>query len=242
MAKLEIFPDASALAAAAADHVVKTIRRSVASRGQCYLALSGGSTPHQMHRQLTQVAGRFRIPWERTHIFWGDERCVPLDHPDSNYHMAKESLLDDVPLKPEQVYAIAGDLDANAEADRYEQILQQHFPNGDWPVFDLVILGLGPDGHTASLFPNHPALTEQQRWVVPISNAPKPPPERITLSLPVINAAHRVMFLVNGSSKSDALYQVLEENDQALPASRIRPQSGELHWFIDQTAATRLHH
>ena len=224
------------------------------------IALAGGSTPRSLYRLLADPAAplRARIDWQAVHFFWGDERHVPPDHPDSNFRMAREAMLDHVQVPAAHVHRIAGEEPDAARAARlYERELIEVFglrreaagggegaaggesaagnAAREWPRFDLVLLGLGEEGHTASLFPGSPALQEAQALVAAVHDAPKPPPERLTLTLPVINAARAVLFMVQGASKREALERV-RRRDPAVPASHVRPVDGELRFIVDRTA------
>ncbi len=241
-----VYPTPAELAAAAAQAFVNAARSAVARRGVFRVALSGGSTPQAMHRALVSEALKDRVPWDRVEVFWGDERCVPPEHPDSNYRMAKETLLDHIPIPAHQIYPMPGNLEPQAAAIAYQQTLRRVFDVGDAiPVFDLILLGMGPDGHTASLFPQHPLLQENQRWVAPIFNSPKPPPQRITLTLPLINAARQIIFLVAGASKIQALKAIFANDllktkahpaGYIPPAALVNPVQGDLRWLFDKAA------
>lgn len=245
---LTVLPDPTAVAEAAAEQVTRVTRSAVARRGLVRVGLSGGSTPGALYRLLTQAPWREAIPWDRLHVFWVDERCVPPDHPDSNYRLAHEQLLAHVPVPEAHLYRMPGELGPAAGAAAYRQTLAQAFnlpeaaAGATFPVFDLLLLGLGPDGHTASLFPGHPLLSETGAWVAPVEDSPKPPPARITLTLPVLNAARQALFLVTGADKAAALRAVIAaegEPDPAPPAARVRPAAGEVRWLVDQAAAGR---
>jgi 6-phosphogluconolactonase len=216
--------------------------RAVADRGRFTVALSGGSTPRRLYRLLSDVQASFRaqIPWERTHVFFGDERHVPPDHPESNYRMAHEALLAHVPAA--SVHRIQGEeSDPARAAAAYEAELRRFFelsdPGAAPPQFDLVLLGLGPDGHTASLFPRSPALEERRKWAVGVF-VERLRAHRITLTLSVINRAREVLFLVSGAEKAEALARVFAHATGAepLPAARVRPESGTLLWIVDRAA------
>jgi 6-phosphogluconolactonase len=215
------------LAEAAAAWTADRIRAAVAERGACYWALAGGETPRGCYQRLAQPLYRDALPWQSLFVYWSDERQVPLDDPTSNYAMAKAALLDQVPIPSEQVFPLVGD----------PTPALRHIPadNRGRPRFDVIHLGLGEDGHTASLFPGSPALQESEAFVAHVHNAPKPPPERLTLTLPVINAARAVLFMVQGASKKDALARVLSR-DPALPASHVQPVDGELQFLVDRAA------
>jgi 6-phosphogluconolactonase len=246
---IEILEDKAALTRAAAAAVTARAATAVAERGRFTVALSGGSTPKDLHRLLADPEEPFRarLPWKETHFFWGDERHVPPGDADSNYRMARETLLDPMAIPPENVHRIlAENPDAAAAATQYEAELRRFFPPPAGapealPRFDLVLLGLGPEGHTLSLFPGSPALHESERWVV----APwveKLQTFRITLTPPVVNHAAAVLFLVAGDEKADALHAILEEVGDAdlYPARIVRPEAGDLLWLLDRAAAKRL--
>jgi 6-phosphogluconolactonase len=233
-----IVPDNAALFRMAAHYFVTAAKEAVAARGRFDVALSGGSTPKGLYALL---AGDAEVPWGQVHFFWGDERPVPPGHPDSNYRMANEALLSKVGAKPEQVWRIVTE-DPDPAFD-YERKLRKHFGTapGEFPRFDLVLLGMGPEGHTASLFPGTKALDERERLAV--SNwVGKLYTNRITLTPPVLNHAAMVMFLVSGADKAPALKAVLEGpyEPAQLPAQLIHPTGGRLVWLIDRTAGGML--
>jgi 6-phosphogluconolactonase len=228
---------------AAADEVVHAATQAVAARGRFTIALSGGSTPRSLYTLLADSARDF--PWPQTFFFWGDERHVPPDNPESNYRMANESLLSKVPVPPANVFRVlAENPDAGAAASAYEQTIQSFFhldAANPFPNFDLILLGIGPDGHTASLFPGTKALLEQSRLVV-ANLVDKLNTDRITLTYPVLNAAHCVLFLVSGLDKAPALQEVLEGTGavETYPAKGVRPEEGRLVWIADRAAASML--
>jgi 6-phosphogluconolactonase len=239
---LRRFDDLDALSRAAADEVIERARAAIAERGRCDIALSGGSTPQRLFRILAE-RGPGAAPWPRIELWWGDERTVPPDHPDSNYRMAREALIEPLGLAPARVHRIAGELaDPSACAEAYQGALVAAL--GAPPVFDLVLLGMGPDGHTASLFPASPALAETRRWVV--ANPVTSPlvhgsATRITLTAPAINAARHVRFLVAGGDKARALAQVLEgPRDPARYPSQLIGPAGDVAWLVDRAAASQL--
>ena len=224
----------------AAEAAVATINESVRSNGSFSIALAGGNTPRTLYRLLSS---RFRdqIPWKNVHVFWGDERYVPLADPQSNYRMARETLLDAVPCPAENVHPMPTQLpDPEVAAREYEKTLRSYFSK-DWPRFDLVLLGLGEEGHTASLFPGSPALNETQRWVVAVK-APAEQPQRLTLTLPALTAAANIYFLVAGSNKAQALHHVLTgpPDPKNYPASGIRRAKGTVIWWLDGASAARV--
>jgi 6-phosphogluconolactonase len=237
------FEGAEALARAAAEAVAEAAVRAVAERGRFTIALAGGSTPRRLYALLASAGAPFRarIPWDRVHVFFGDERHVPPNHPDSNYGLAREALLDHV--RPGSVHRMRGDLpDAGEAAAAYEAELERFFGASvaadPPPALDLVLLGLGSDGHTASLFPGSAALEERRRWVAAPWIA-RLRAHRLTLTLPVLDRARAVLFLVAGADKADALAQVLGGGDgeAPLPAARVRPEGGAPRWYVDRDAA-----
>ena len=238
-----IVPDLSAAAAAAAERVARRCEQAAASRGECAIALSGGETPRALHARLASDPFRRRIPWTRIRVFWGDERGVPPDDPRSNYRMARETLLNAVPVPDDRIHRMPAEgPDRQAAAEAYAALLRAHLPHAadGWPRFDLVLLGLGDDAHTASLFPHAPALQETRRAVLAVE-APDGMP-RMTLTPPVLNHASEIIFLVAGPRKAPAVRAVLDGPRQpdAVPAQAIRPVDGTLAWIVDASAASRL--
>jgi 6-phosphogluconolactonase len=228
--------DAGTLAGIAAERVLQASQVAIAERGRFTLALAGGDTPRALYRRLAALpAGT--IDWARTVLFFGDERAVPPDHPESNYRMARESLLAPSAIPAEQVHRIMGEAAPQVAAAQYEAVLRAHFAD-DWPQFDMVLLGLGSDGHTASLFPGTAALDVTDRWVT-ANHVPALDAWRITLTLPALNQARELLFLVSGAGKADALAAVLAPGSD-LPAARVRPVQGRLTWCIDADAARLL--
>jgi 6-phosphogluconolactonase len=215
--------------------------RSIDSNGRFTVALSGGSTPRGLYSVLASGA----IPglsWKQIYLFWSDERHVPPDDAESNYRMVQESLLSKVPVPAGNVFRVhAEEKDAATAAAQYEQTLRDFFAvkAGDFPQFDLILLGLGPEGHTASLFPDTAALDEKQRLVV-ANWVPKLNAQRITLTLPLINRASTVLFLAEGAKKAAIVHEVLEDPQADLPAQKVQPVSGRLLWMLDQAAANAL--
>jgi len=233
-------PDPEALAREAAQRFIYLAREAVDSRGRFSIALSGGSTPAALYKLLAEEPYRAKIPWTQVHLFWGDERCVPPDHPDSNYQLANETLITHVPIPPANVYRVRGELEPELAARAYEKTLQDFFC-GPRTRFDLVLLGLGSDGHTASLFPGSDALYERERLAVAVeARYQDRPVHRVTLTLPVINSARQVLFLVIGSAKAGIVQAVLEGPEGHLPAQQVRPTAGHLVWMIDSEAASQL--
>ncbi len=231
------------LFAAAAEEVVGAATDAVAQRGRFTIALSGGSTPKGLFNLLATNALTV-LPWERMFFFWGDERHVPPTDPDSNYRMAQETMLSKVPVPPGNVFRMAAENpDAEAVAEDYEKTLRKFFQldPGQIPVFDLILLGMGPDGHTASLFPGTTGLQEKSRLVI-ANWVEKMKTSRLTFTLPVLNAARCAAFLVSGTDKAAVLRTVLEEDVPAeqYPAKLVRPTDGKLIWLIDRAAASEL--
>lgn len=235
----------AALATRAAQHFTELAEQAVAARGRARIAISGGSTPKAAFQLLGDPSQpwRARMPWESIEIFWVDERCVPPDHPDSNYRMTREALLDHVPLRPEQIHRMEGELDPEEGAARYESGLRNSFrlEGAEVPVLDLVQLGMGPDGHTASLFPHSAALDELGRLSV-ANHVQNKDAWRITLTWPVINQARSVFFLIGGAGKAAILREVLlgARDPERLPSQLIRPASGILTLILDRAAAALL--
>lgn len=242
--QIKVLADAEAVSRAAADEFLRSARASIQRARRFAVALSGGSTPKHLYELLASAEFRDRIPWANIHFFWGDERRVPPTHPNSNYRMVYEAMLSKVPVPAANIHRIkAEDPDAKRSAQEYEDELRKSFQltPGQLPRFDLVLLGMGADGHTASLFPGTSALEETTRLAVAVW-APKLNEFRITLTLSVLNAAAQVVFLAVGEEKADALRRALEpaEGSDRIPAQLIQPTDGEAKWLVDQRAASRL--
>jgi 6-phosphogluconolactonase len=242
-AEIRVLTTPQELFSAAAEEVVRSATDAINQRGRFTIALSGGSTPKSLFNLLATNA-RNTLPWDKMFFFWGDERHVPPSDPDSNYRMANEAMLSKVPVAPGNVFRFpAEDPDAAAVAEAYEKTLRKFFQLGpqDIPKFDLILLGMGPDGHTASLFPGTAALQEKAHlavanWVEKLKTF------RLSLTLPVLNAGRSVMFLVSGTDKASVLHSVLEENvpgDQ-YPAKLVQPKDGKLIWLLDRASASAL--
>lgn len=214
----------------AAQFILTEIRQAIAVRGLGRVALSGGGTPRIVHRELVRLAGD--LPWNHVQFTFGDERCVPPDHPDSNFLMARESLLDPLGIPEGNVFRMRGEIAPEIAAQEYEDKLAAVAARFQEPryVHDIVLLGMGPDGHTASLFPGSPALDESERNVIP-AIGPKPPPQRLTMTFPLINAARQVAFLIQGEEKRP-LVETIIQGGSTLPAARIQPASGSLTWIL----------
>jgi 6-phosphogluconolactonase len=243
--KIQILADAEAMSRAAADAIAEHVTESLQTRDVYSIALSGGTTPRRLYELLADDPElRGRIPWDRIHFFWGDERHVPPEHPESNYHMALDALLSRVPIPPDNIHRIrAENPDADQAAADYAREIRRFFKiaPGEMPCFNFILLGMGSDGHTASLFPGSPALAEQKSLVM-ANWVDKFQSFRLTLTVPVFNSADLILFLVSGGQKADTLKAVLA-GDQApdrYPVQRIQPKQGSKLWFLDRPAAKRL--
>ena len=233
-----------ALAQQAAAYLVNRIRESVAARGRARIAISGGSTPKRTFELMAAAPFREQIPWEQVEIYWVDERCVPPDDPDSNYRMTREALLDKVFVSSSQVFRIHGEFDPEEAAAQYEADIRQSFclKDAEMPIFDTVALGMGPDGHTASLFPHTPALNEVRRIAVANHVPSQKDTWRVTLTWPVINQARDVFFLIQGADKAAPLKGVLlgAYNPEELPSQLIQPKNNRITLLLDSAAAALL--
>ncbi len=229
------------LAKLAADIFAVAAKRCVAMHGRFTVALSGGSTPRGMHRMLAEKPYCSDIQWKKTHIFWVDERCVPRDNPASNYGLAKMDFLDRIPIPVEQIHPMPGEAPPEEGARRYERELKAFFQVKEerFPILDLIFLGMGKDGHTASLFPGKDLAEAQERWVVAVKGG-TPDIYRLTLTYEVLNRAKEIYFLVSGMEKALIVKTVLENKDAALPAQKIQPINGKLAWLLDKKAASLL--
>lgn len=270
------FPTSAELVGALAQFIIKAQKESVEKKGRFAVALSGGSLPKQLSGlvnnpavkwdkwyvhlhpilfiriyppvQRTKAEAEVTLPIDHRHVFYADERVVPLDHEDSNHALCVRELFSKLTpgIPPHQIHTINPDLADDLEelADAYEKELIHEFAMKDaarFPIFDLILLGVGPDGHTCSLFPGHELLSEEDRWVAYIEDSPKHPQKRITLTYPVLNHAARIAFVATGAGKQDTLHTVLDEPEQGLPASRVRPvHPGHLYWFLDDAAAGKV--
>jgi 6-phosphogluconolactonase len=241
-----VVPDADALAQEAARRFVALAREAVAQRCTFTVVLAGGASPISLYRLLAGAAFVDTVDWAHTFVYFSDERCVPPDHPDSNFWMAREALLTRVPAPPTNIFQMAGELPPDIAAQAYARIIRRnfHLSGAERPRFDLILLGLGEDGHTASLFPDMPALDERRRLVagtdVPAYVRPAVP--RVTLTLPVLNAGRNVLFLVAGANKAAAVNSALAgpEPSEPPPARRVQPAQGNLVWLLDTAAAAGL--
>ena len=243
---IQVFPTPEALADAVARHIVASAEESITTTGRFTLALAGGSTPRDAYVRLASDAFAHRVEWGSVHVLWGDERCVPPDDPQSNYRMAKDALLNRVPIPAHQIHRIRGEDDPHKAAAEYERELRallrsEGTASPALAGLDLALLGLGEDGHTASLFPGQAAVHEASRWVMPVY-LPEVVMWRITLTPAVLNAARDVTFVVSGASKAARIQQVLQGpfTPDLLPAQAIRPLQGRLTWMVDEAASGRL--
>jgi 6-phosphogluconolactonase len=241
MPKLIVYPDLQSFVDGAADFIAACGAQAIADRGRFTIALAGGSTPRPIYARLASAGYRERLDWSRVHVFFGDERCVPASDTRSNYRLACDTLLDHVRLPPVNIHRMQGEIEPALAALSYEQELRSAFRLSSFPVFDLICLGLGDNGHTASLFPGTAALREQTRWVV-AQYVEVVTAWRITFTAPLINAARHSAFLVEGAAKADVLARVLHGPYQpdVLPAQLVQPVSGQLHWLVDAEAAARV--
>ena len=241
---VNVYTNRQALSAALGEHIVRLAAGTPAGQNRFSVALSGGSLIDIISPSLISAPLRDRVDWSTWHIFWVDERWVPWRSPDSNYGNAKTRLLKHVNIPDKQVYATDNTFKPTETAHAYEATLVNVFQPeaGRIPRFDLILLGIGEDGHTASLFPAHSELQEIRRWVVPVLNAPKPPPVRITLTLPVINNARHVVVVASGRGKAEIISQALDPKmpRSGLPIRHVAPVNGQLRWFVDQAAASNI--
>ena len=235
---VKILKDTDAITEFVARQIIQSAETAIAERGQFTLALAGGSTPKPIYTSLATVYGD-ALDWSKTHLFWGDERTVPPDHPDSNFRMVQGALLERIP-HPAGVHRVMGELEPTKAAARYEQRIAEIF-HDETPHFDIVLLGMGNDGHTASLFPHTEALNETERWVV-ANYVPKLETWRITMTYPILNNARQVVFMVAGEEKADMLYEVLhgEVRPFDLPSQAVNPAPGDVTWVVDYAAGRQL--
>ena len=238
---LEIAQGTEALAQKAATRFIALAEQARQEHRPFRVSLAGGNTPVALCKTLSS-SYRTQVVWSNIEFFFGDERAVPPDHPDSNFRLISEALFRPTGIPSRQIHRMRGEMeDLDAAAELYSEELMP-LATDDLPRFDLVLLGMGPDGHTASLFPNNAVLEERTRWVVPVFDSPKPPPRRLTLTLPVLNAARQVIFLVAGTDKAPAVREVLQGKAPAeqYPAKLVRPGPDRLLWLLNQEAASQL--
>lgn len=236
MPQIEVFPDADKLATQAARVFSELAENAITARGRFTVALSGGSSPKRMFQKLATMV----LDWRHIHLFWVDERCVPPDHPDSNYGITAEALLNHIEIPNENIHRIHGEQPPEPAALIYEKELR-HFFGEQLPVFDLILLGLGSDGHTASLFPGSPALQEKKRWAVEVKHGAPPPPlvDRVTLTIPVLKEAREVIFLVSGIEKSAILSKIFKSPSisEVIPILELSDNRSNTRWFLDSSSA-----
>jgi 6-phosphogluconolactonase len=235
---IHVYPGVKEASVAAAEFFVEAALQAVRARGRFCVALSGGNSPRRTYELLARLPYSPKVPWQETHIFWGDERFVPQDSPLSNAGMALGLLLRRVRIPPSQVHPMPVDLPPRQAADEYEKLLRRFFGRRA-PRFDLILLGLGANGHTASLFPHTDVLRIRKRWVEAVY-LPEQKMYRLTLTAPLINQARQVLFLVFGKEKTEAVHRVLEgrRRPSEFPAQLIRPKNGKLFWFLDKNSAS----
>ena len=240
MSEIKIFENSEETARAAAKTILALYQETTAARERFSLVLSGGSTPRRLYQILAEAEFSRQIDWRQVFFFWGDERCVPPDHEQSNYRMVREALLDHIDVPEENVKRMCTELTPSKTAAVYEGVLKDYFRDQK-PAFDLVLLGMGPDGHTASLFPGTPAVHENQHWTA-AQFIDKLKSWRLTLTPVLLNQAVNTIFLVNGSEKAKTLQEVLKGayEPERLPSQVIRPQDGRLFWYVDKAAAALL--
>jgi 6-phosphogluconolactonase len=235
--EIVVLPDSDAVADEAARRLAEIAQKAIASRGRFTMALSGGSTPRLLFERLSQEPYRSGMAWDRVHLFWGDERCVPPDDPGSNYRQAHQAWIAHVPIPSAQVHRVPGEWEPEQAARQYEETLRR-FSGGGMLRFDLILLGLGADGHTASLFPGSTTLEERERWVLAVAAEYEGrPAHRVTLTLPILNAGRQVLFLVTGKAKAEIVRAVLQGPGEQLPAQKVQPTAGEVVWLLDEEAA-----
>ncbi len=239
---IAIYDDKHTLSQHAAEYIMRIAQEAIDLHGHFTIALTGGTTPGEVYSLIGSEPFRSQLDWQLVDIFWGDERCVPHNSTESNFYLAQEVLLDKIAIPKSQIHPMPADqLDREAASQAYSIEMQNTFDTNGIPSFDLIHLGMGPEGHTASLFPHQASLHEKHRLVMPVS-VPKPPPDRLTFTPPLLNAARNVLFLVTGSEKADALHAVLEGEYQPdeYPAQIVRPINGEVVWMLDKAVAQKI--
>lgn len=236
--RIVVIPTPEKWAQKAADLIIEQAQAAIEARGTWSFVLSGGGTPKPVYQALAERKGE--IDWQNTFIFFGDERCVPPDHPESNYRMAKEAFLDAVPIEQQNIFRMIAEIGPKEAAEDYQGMIEAHFFKAE-KRFDTLLLGLGNDGHTASLFPGEPALKEDTAWVVPSHN-PHNQTERLTLTFPAINSARNILFLVTGESKAPVIADVIQNPSgfPNYPAKQVIVTESAPTWLLDQAAASEL--
>lgn len=237
MSDISLVSNAEELGRLAAELMSFLVKKALQTQERFSIALSGGETPRMLYERLAQPPCKDALPWDRMHFFFCDERFVLPDSPDSNFGMVRSALFDKVSLPPANIHpVITESVSLEEAAADYEKTLKGFFPGAVLPRFDMVFLGLGEDGHVASLFRGSAAVNETERWVAPVINAPKPPVERVTLTLPVLNNARRVFFLVSGSPKKEVFKSIQANDATDYPAQMVQPPSGTCTWLVDREA------
>ena len=238
--ELKVFPDKNTLIQESAAYIAGIIQQSLKEQNRCTFVLAGGSTPKSLYETFASEKYKEAIEWNKVHLFWGDERCVPPDHHDSNYRMTKEALIDHINIPQENVHRIPAENEPDDAARDYEKTIKKFFGNtSQLPVFDIILLGIGEDGHTASLFPGTQALEEKKRCVTGVY-VPELDTYRITFTFPVINNGKNVIFLVSGSSKSTIMKKIYERTDTTFPSARVSPANGSLVYLLDKAAGANV--
>jgi len=238
--KIQIYPSKKELIIATTEKIIDTIEQSIQKHGLCNIALSGGNTPYDIYSLLAENSYRDSVDWSCVHLFWGDERMVSPDHPDSNYGMTRQTLLAHIAIPEDNVHRIRGEIAPEQASIEYTELLHDHFKK-DSSHFDLILLGIGEDGHTASLFPGTDAVVENNQPVTAVF-VPKFNTWRVTMTLPVLNAAREIIFLASGSSKSNIVQRILsiEQPTKDIPATLVNPENGMVHWMMDSDAAALI--
>jgi 6-phosphogluconolactonase len=238
--EVRVFPDLTALSRAAAEFFGALSKKAIAARGGFSIAISGGSTPLPLYTLLGSSPWRENIDWKHVHVFWADERCVPPDHRESNFKLADDTFIARAAIPDENIHRIDGEIEADQAALKYEQELRAFFGAAPYPVFDLVLLGVGEDGHTASLFPGNAVVQERERFAVAV-HLDAPRLSRVTLTLPVLNHAAEILFLVSGGAKAGVVQAIAGKNNpDQYPAGFVHPTHGAMTWFVDAEAAVGL--
>jgi len=241
--EIKIFENVDDLSNALAIEFQQSAKAAAQSDCAFHVALSGGTTPALFFKYLAEPTYQNKVPWEHVHFFWGDERCVPPDHPESNYGMTRRNLLNQIPLPQPNIHRIRAEENPFEEVNRYSEEIENTVPKNktNWPQFDWIFLGLGNDGHTASIFPGSDVLTEGSN-ICALATHPISGQQRITLTLPVINNAKRISFLVSGESKAPIVAGILQdkEGSKLLPAAHVQPEDGILEWYMDRPAAALI--
>ncbi len=233
---IHAYPNKEKLVAATTERMVNSIGQAIQQNGLCNMVLSGGNTPGGVFSLLASSTYRDRVEWGKLHLFWSDERMVPPEHQDSNFRLVRETLLDHIKIPDGNIHRIRGEIAPEEAAAEYAALMHGHF-NDNPPRFDLMLLGLGEDGHTASLFPETGAVEECEKYAIAVF-VPKLNTWRVTLTLPVINAAKEILFLVSGKPKSEMVQRIMSNKQPAkeVPATMVNPQNGEIHWMLDSEA------